>query len=158
MKTGRFFICMLGFLLAAGICGYRAEAATKPAPTGTTPPKPDLIITRISVSSPRIVYGSKDARVIFAVKNQSQAAVQGNIKCQVVGKASAVITVPYGFAAGQEKEGSFLVGYDSTWPVGLYKVKIKADSTNVVAESNETNNESQEVSFEIVPASSSPKP
>jgi len=159
-KISRVFMRMLIFSFMASICICPAEAATtgqKPAPAETAPQKPDLIITSISVTSPRIAFGSKDSRIIFAVKNQSQTPIQGNIKCQVVGKAASVVTIPYGLTAGQEKECSLLIGYDSTWPVGVYRIKVKADSPNAVAESNENNNESQEISFEIVPAATSQK-
>ena len=147
-----FLMRILVFLFAASIFGCPAEAGTAGQKAAPAPQQPDLIISRISVNNARIVFGSRDSRVTFAVKNQSQAPVQGNIQCYIVSKAGSVVTIPYGLAAGQEKECSFFVGHDSTWPVGIYRIKVKADSPNAIAESNENNNESQEVSFEVVPA------
>ena len=148
----RFLTWMLAFLFMASICSYPAEAAPiqpKDAAGAGTAQQPDLVISRISVNNARIVFGTRDSRVTFTVKNQGQAPVQGDIRCQVVGR-TGYMTIPGGLAAGQEKQYSFLVGHDNGWPVGTYRIRVKVDYQNAINESNENNNESQEVSFEVV--------
>jgi hypothetical protein len=65
------------------------------------------------------------------------------------------ILVSTSLAPGATVEEHFFVGPDSaTWPVGAYSLRMKVDSDDVIAESNETNNLSPELVFTIVSGSS----
>ncbi|MBF0217339.1 MAG: hypothetical protein HQL30_10145 [Candidatus Omnitrophica bacterium] len=111
--------------------------------------KPDLVISKIVVEKETITAGERDTNVVFFVKNIGQAPVEGEIVCAITGK-TGYMTVPGGLAEGEEKEYSFLVGHAEVWPAGRYRIKVKADSANAIGESNENNNESNEISFEVV--------
>ena len=115
-------------------------------------PLPDLVVSAISVYPDQFDGGAEGGgRIDNIVSNLGTAGTQDgniNVSCSANGRScgNRVIAGPIG--PNELSSGAFSVGQD--WSPGSYEAVVVVDSENVVAESNEGNNRSSTVSFEIV--------
>jgi hypothetical protein len=123
---------------------------------------PDLVVSAISIPNTTIIYGKTPwTWVSFTVKNQGAAPVTGvALQGQIVNmtrngepySTGGYFNINYTdpLAPGGTATQQFAVGHDSAWPVGRYTLQVKVDHVNAVPESNENNNVSAPLSFEVV--------
>jgi hypothetical protein len=131
-------------------------------PSGIAPPTPtptrlpDLIVEIVGIDNTTIVYGEQPwTWVHYRVVNAEKVATpDGPIYLRVWrngSPASGYLTVDGPVQAAGEVEGKFAVGHDSTWPAGSYTVQLEVDYPDDIEESDDQNNLSNSVTFEVVP-------
>lgn len=100
---------------------------------------PDLIMTRFDFNTLNPVIG-ESFFVYFYVKNNGNADIKNTfyVDININGSTFARIDIP-GLGAQKDRGGAIMFAFDTN---ESYKLQAKADSTNIVAESNEANNNS----------------
>ncbi|MFW9994143.1 MAG: CARDB domain-containing protein [Candidatus Odinarchaeota archaeon] len=141
---------------------FTIDQITKDMEDSTVVTGPDLTIADITVDSATILYGDTPwTWVTFTIKNSGDEAISdSSIHANIVemtkdgapysigGYLTVAVTTP--FDPGMTATKSFAVGHDSAWPVGSYALKVMIDDLNSIAETDETNNISPEVQFDVV--------
>ncbi|MHA2500475.1 MAG: CARDB domain-containing protein, partial [Candidatus Hodarchaeales archaeon] len=122
---------------------------------------PDLVISNLRIPTTTVVSEATPATAVtITIMNQGDTTVSTSFKVTFDENTTkdglpfnpgGFILVSTSLAPGATVNEQFFVGQDSTtWPVGSYSLIMKADSENVITESNETNNLSPELTFDIV--------
>lgn len=126
--------------------------------------QPDLVISDISIDNPTILYGATPWTWIhFEVENVGNGDVSGLSQIRAIsvnvtkdgvpfptsGYCNVVISDP--FEPGDTATHRFAVGHESSYfTPGVYTLQMEVDSNDMVDESNENNNLSSVIQFEIV--------
>lgn len=128
---------------------------------GSGTPLPDLVVSELTIPKPVVVYGAVPWTWVTAkVRNDGPGILSGGTikaaldSCTLNGASFAHSGfIPFDYTAplmpGQEITHDFAVGTNVTWPVGCHTIRLKVDSDNTIAESNEQNNLSEALSFDM---------
>ncbi|MFC1808028.1 CARDB domain-containing protein, partial [Candidatus Omnitrophota bacterium] len=114
--------------------------------------KPDLVINKISINNANILHGSTGTKITYTIKNEGKGAVTGPITCSMNSTPSfttGYLRVDGGLKPGQEKTSSFPLTDWKNMKAGKYRLSITADSKRAIDESNEKNNTSKDIQFQI---------
>jgi len=131
-------------------------SSPSPTPSPTpTPGKPDLVIESVSVGKSRIMRGERPFTTVdFRIKNQGSGPVQaGNIDIRIWDNGSlktGTLTVSGPLDPGNTVSDAFAVGNDKAWSLGSHSLYLEVDRQDKIAESNENNNHSRTLNFNIV--------
>ncbi len=118
----------------------------------------DLIVESISISTDKVLYG-EGATVNYTVKNRGNLdanftsiymTLEGSTRDGVPLTSMGYITISGPISAGASYNGSFIVGDSDLWPVGHYILKLFIDANYSIDETDEQNNYSPELVFDIV--------
>jgi uncharacterized protein YraI len=129
-------------------------------PTPTPPRLPDLTVEIVGIDNTTIVHGEQPWTWIhYRVSNTGNEATPGGPIYLRIWKngspASGYMVVDGPIQPGDAATGKFAVGHSSDWPVGSYTVRVEVDYLDDIEESDEGNNLSDSVSFEVVPSEAS---
>ena len=108
--------------------------------SGVTESKPDLILTDFYLHTSQI-QTDEELRVYFEIKNNGNAAA-GASKLYLYDGQEALCAVDLAGLAAGEARSTYFVMSKGTFTAGTHSLWLKADATNLVAESNENNNAS----------------
>jgi hypothetical protein len=108
----------------------------------------------VGIDNTTIVYGEQPWTWIhYRVSNAgNEATPAGPIYLRVWrngSPASGYMTVDGPIQPGDSATSEFAVGHDSGWPVGAYTVQVEVDYLGEIEESDDYNNFSTDVSFEV---------
>jgi hypothetical protein len=152
---------------ANNMCAYPPKADGEPCSqgiclSGVCGTAPDLVVSSISIPSTTIVYGATPwTHVEFTVENVGSGPVTG---VDLLGQWVNItrdgaphftggyfrITYSDPLDPGETATHHPAVGHDSIWPLGHYTLQVQVDHTDLVPESDETNNVSAQISFDVV--------
>jgi hypothetical protein len=133
-----------------------------PTPTHTPPPElPDLTVEIVGIDNTTILHGEQPWTWIqYRVTNAGSEATPTRPIYLRIWKngspASGYMVVDGPIQPGDEATGEFAVGHDSEWPVGLYTVQLEVDYPGDIEESDEGNNLSDTIAFDVIPPASIP--
>jgi len=106
---------------------------------GNNPPPvltPDLLVSEVSATG---TFTNQDATVNFTVKNQGNGAAGASVAYIYDGNTLLGQVNVSALAAGGTFNGSYTIAA-GTLTAGTHSIKVVTDATNLVAESNESNN------------------
>ena len=168
------YLAVLFLIFAALACNLPDAAATAPVSLDTSPelepsptvielpaptatpsgPLPDLVVTITAIDSPTIVLAQEPwTWVHYEVTNIGEAATPEEIRLldTLNGEAtSGYLSVDGPLQPQQSVAGQFAVGHQDHWQTGSYELVIIVDYWDAIFESNEDNNASQSLQFEVV--------
>jgi hypothetical protein len=128
---------------------------------GSGPALPDLQITKLTIPKPVVVHWTVPLTWVTATLRNNGPGIlsAGTIKavfdsCTLNGEpVSQNGFIPFEYTAplmpGQEVTHDFAVGENILWAVGCYTIRLRLDPDNAIAESNERNNLSPALSFDV---------
>ena len=109
------------------------------------PPKPDLIVQDISIS-PSSPIEDQSATITATLKNQGDADASGSIELKYYVDGSYIGSDNMSFGLGAGKSDTESISYTSSTS-GNHTVKVIVDTSGIVSESNENNNERSETYY-----------
>lgn len=126
-------------------------------------PRPDLVVKITSIDHTTIVFRQQPwTWVHYEVSNVGTASTPAGqiyLRAWVNGSpSSGYMTVPGPLAPGASVASKFAVGHDNGWPPGDFRLHIEVDYRQILGESREDNNRSQEITFRVVPAADQSPP
>jgi len=171
MRTKCLFVAVAGLLTISGQPASRASAevelALEPEPAMKVAPcigKPDLRVQSIAGSSPMTI-GHNTNQLKVTVRNHGTVAsgsffVKVDL-CPAIGPCTAPISFGGGVLNGTlAPNSSYAVKIDPGFYMaikpGPYRLRVAVDSTNMVAECNEANNQALSKPLQFVPTCSQP--
>ncbi len=128
---------------------------------GSGKPLPDLVVSSLTIPAPVVVSGpGSDAVVTMTIRNLGPGIVPvGTTRAEFRGctrngepfdkDGFFPIASTQPLYPGQTQTYQFSVGNQLLWPVGVYSIRIKADSQEAVEEADERNNLSAKLAFDI---------
>lgn len=126
-----------------------------PSPSPSpTPGEPDLVFESVSIEDSSIIRGEKPFTTVdFRVKNQGSGTVQaGTIEVRIWDNGSlktGTLTVSGPLDPGETASDAFAVGNDKAWSLGSHALYLEVDRQDKISESNENNNQSRTLNFNI---------
>ena len=123
---------------------------------------PDLIVSAITIPTTTIVYGAAPPTwIAVTVQNVGDTPISGTllrgtivdmtqdgVLYDIGGYFRITYSEPLG--PGEVVTHRFAVGHHAVWPPAHYDLQVQVDDINEVAESDETNNVSSRISFDVV--------
>ncbi|NLH15485.1 MAG: hypothetical protein GX455_02790, partial [Phycisphaerae bacterium] len=128
---------------------------------GSGKPLPDLVVSELTIPAPVVVQGASPwTWVTMTVKNNGPGILQsGTLRAEISGSTrngesfttSGFFGISYSapLYPGQTATHDFAVGHSSSWPVGVYSLRVKVDPDDLIAEADEKNNLSAPLAFDI---------
>ncbi len=128
---------------------------------GSGAPLPDLIVSAITIPKSVVVYQESPwTWVTVTVKNVGPGILQsGTLRAGLSGctrngqtfTTGGYFTIAYSapLYPGQTATHSFAVGHSSSWPVGVYSLRVKVDPDDLIDEASERNNLSAALAFDV---------
>lgn len=134
--------------------GRRADTGFRVRAPEPVAGPPDLVVEIVGIDRDRIVYGAEPwTWITYRVTNRGQTEAPSGVRLRdwTNGQVtSGYMIVQQPLSPGESVEQRFAVGHQSNWPPGSYSVFLEVDYQNQVSESNENNNRSNSIRFDVV--------
>ena len=149
MKIRAFLRIMLILMacLIVSSCGggSGSNSATEPLPPATSQPVPDLMITSVTWE-PNSALVPPQTTVRFAIEVENRGSASASTTIVVTGPGNYSGAIIGGLQPGETKTAS--IDYPVVSPLATYTMSFTVDPDNVIAESNDSNNQSRQITIQ----------